>query len=300
MTRLRSAIAVIFTLFFCSGLAQDIILRKDGGVIPCKIVFVDSSFIVYKRPSANYEENIMRSDVERFIIRSASNQNDDSFPINAKKDLLYFTPRFGRGFPTAEFGKQDLNDLNAGLALPGNIFQLFVTYKPDPWIGLSVGYRYQEFQFNKSLLQAELERVNPGIVFSTDVAPWKVKGFHASLDLSIPIVRDREWTLDLFAMAGLPHYSYPSFNIRASLGGVSLNLTERAEPVQEPAITFGGKLCLRPNNNIILHLQADYFSGNATFQTKFSSPGVISANTYSQRFSAVTISIGLSVVIQKS
>ena len=301
-SRLLRLLIVPLVLLICtSAAAQDLILRKDGRAIPCRILQVDSTLIIYHDGRTGDQLYINRSEVERYIQRTVPRKPAIAVPVNAANDLLDFSAQYGRGFPRGDLGVQDLNNLQAGLALPGNMFQFMVTFKPDPWVGIGIGYRYQDFQFNKALLLAEFEKQNPGISFNqSEIGPWKISGFFARVLVSVPLQRHRRWTFDAIGMGGLPYYRYPSFRIVGTAPGFAATLTETADPVKEPALLLGGRFSFRPSPPVMLHLQADYLTGQATFAPVTSFAGVSQTYSYGQKFDAFTVSFGIALIIQKT
>lgn len=280
-----------------NAFAQDLIMRNDGRAIPCKIVHLDSSIIVYRKPNHNGNEIIRRSEVQSYRV-GVTKEKQDPLPVG-RPDGMVISASFGRGTPIGDFGSQDINNQGSGLAYSGNMVSVSASYMANEFIGFGAVFRYQSFPFNTVVYADAISQLVPGVEVSCTAEHWKLSGFFARLLLSAPVSSTGEWKLDVMAQAGMPFYTYPLITTELTGSGGSLYVTESAQPGR--AITFlgGGQLVYRASDMLALHVQADYITGRPGFMITASGGGSNFSSTYVQDVDALTFGIGISVIVPK-
>ena len=285
----------LVSAFFCG--AQDIIIRKDGRTIACRILLVDSSVIVYRVPPKRTDAFIRRDEVQRYLygVNRTSRDSVTALP----REMIRFSLAFGRGKPIGDLASQDLNSPSSGLAFPGNMLSGGVAFMFSDFFGLGAGFRSQKFAFNDALYAEIFKQLLPGIDVRCVSAPWKINGLFARAILSVPMTPDGTWKLDFEGQAGVPRYNYPTIVTELSGNGGYLLITEYAPPVRAGTFIGGLRLNYRPSRGLMVFAQADYLTGKPTFVPVASFNGTSVSEIYSQKFDALSFGIGITMVVTR-
>jgi hypothetical protein len=296
-------IAFIFSI--AGAFAQDVIIRKNGDRIYCRIVGEDSVSIYYLRKPQKMRFEIKKLEVESYEMSSRLSARKlargTTLDTSDKKEELAILSFYGGlAVPLSEFKNSNLKDSAAGFAKPGACFRTSLTFKLTKYFGLSASYCYQTHAFDVASFDAQVRQVNPpGTSVQSQSGNWKIRGFYGGVYLTLPAKKKKDLSFDLDLSVGYPLYTYPELDTQASLNGQSIVINQYSS--DKRALTFLGTLGLRYKleKHIVFNFNIGFLAGKPAFSNIFtvSSAGLASYDNYTQKVSSINLQAGLSFLL---
>ena len=210
---------ILFILFSLTSFSQDLIIKKDGNKIYCRILQEDSVSLHYLSNKGDFPSTavINKTEVKKYFYASpvppvlpANPEIELDSAYSEKKLLLHFNTFFGANIPSGDFGSKNPKNKKAGFADKGIIAGLSVTLKLSKYIGLTGLYFYQKNRYDHDVISAFLN-LSSDKQFYTEASAWKVKGLLGGFYLTFPIKTFPNLYFECNALAGIPTYTSPEF-----------------------------------------------------------------------------------------
>jgi hypothetical protein len=302
----RCSIITFFLLLAICARSQDVIIKKNGNRINCRIIGIDSVSLFYTINNDKSFE-IKKNDVERYVLSKnspllAENNNGKTnvVPVVTNtNELLTFNIHAGFAFPLLDFGSKDVDNEASGLAENGRLLDASLILKLTKHLGLNVSYKYQQHSFDHQALNDYLSALYPAITFVSESTPWVIRGFYGGLILSFPVKDLKGIYLTAGASAGLPNCILPSVETHASYQGSSIIVTQSSSMVRSLTFTESAGIRYRFSPTAALNLQLNYLHTKPAFSNirTISTGGYVTYTDYKQKINTLSIMLGISFVI---
>ncbi|MCW3076177.1 MAG: hypothetical protein JWO32_786 [Bacteroidetes bacterium] len=288
----------VLLIFICSSiLAQDLIVRKGGENIYCKIIKQDSTATYYKKPGSDLILEIKQSQISKVFISPISNSSVEDSISNE-----IFIIRFFSGYANSlgAFASKNLNDKNGGLANNGFVINPSVILKLSDNFGVGLSYLYQSHHFNDATIRNYYTNSNPGYTYLTTSTPWKIRGFFAGMHFNFPLKRIEGLYLYLDVAGGVPKYISPQLMISERSNNSNFALTQFSDTTKSPTLFTGLGFEYKLKGSFKLNLSANYLMGKPSFSFHIkTSTGFSGYDSYTQPVKALNIQGGISFLVYK-
>lgn len=332
MKYIKTLVILFFLIFSSKSKAQDLITRKDGSKIYCKISKVDSSGIYYLVPGELQQLMIGSVDVESYYIlqslptstttveKGSSVATPSPIPaisgqktytvvhkslmpskLPSKKpngyDPVIINLSGGLAMPIRDFGNNNIDVSTAGLAKLGYLLDGTVFLKFTKYIGISGTFHYQSNQINSVAINNAYTFNNPGVLFTTKSKPWKNYGFFGGLFFNIPIERIQGFSLFADFSFGLPKFISPELYTTGTYRGSTGTITQVGGETSKFAFYESIGFMQKISKGLGINFTVNYFASNPYFSNVaiIGTNGIPSTTTkFSQKIEALSLKMGMS------
>jgi hypothetical protein len=309
MRALRSIIFFFLTLICFTAGAQDVIIRKNGNRINCKIQTVDSAAVHYSI-NGGPVIRISRTEVDRYFLSKSSAPaaskdsaaHPDAIPVIAEKnDLLLIDLNGGLAVPLSEFANKDVSNESSGLAQNGFMLEGMITLKFFKYAGISAGYRYQTHPLDHDRIDDYLASLYPQLNFSSQSTPWIMRGFFGGLQFYLPIKIVKGLSLNAGFMLGIPQFSLPGLTTTANSFGGTIIVTQYVKTSHAMTYSENFSVVYKVSENFALKGGASFIQSYVSFKDILTASnfGQVSYSDYSQEITALSVQAGLIILLNK-
>lgn len=298
---LRTFFIITVILFFSlRGLAQDIIIYKDGRRISCRITAIDSTNL-YCRIGGSRETPVPRNTVHKYYLsRHSEKRLARGLPPGVSRDkeeLFLFGGSAAFSSPVQDFASMDINSETSGLAMRGLSVNGMVMLKAGDVFGFKVMYRSQSHQFATQPICNALTAAFPGFTFSCDAERWRMNGVFGGMSLRFPIRSVEGLRMTIDADVGMPRCHFPTLNYTGYTALGSGSVRQSARSVTTGAWCVGAGLSYRAGDQVALAVFAEYVSSSPEFEVSVYSNGTLAARqNYLQKMTVVNVGLGLFIM----
>jgi len=291
----KTILLIVFLTSTFYLFSQDIIIRKNGEQIHCKITKTDSTTIYFSmnRDGNDINTSINRNDVQAINFETKQTVSN---PVNkpAIEDEILNNNRIsisvGPSFAEGNFGSTDHNETESGFAGTGVNLNLYFTHKINPNFGIGVKGFTNSNVFKSASYVTELQ-MESGYPWVTNSSYWNSDGLMAGIIGYIPSGKS---TFELSLLGGYMSLSSPEtkFTLANTIAWFQLESTK--------ATSFGCNLGVGINcplsENWSFLANLDYLMGSFKFgnmrSTDFQGTNEVSPGG-KQTFDALNLTIGL-------
>lgn len=296
LNKFRLFFFVVFCVCFAYGFSQDLIIKKDGTKIYCKIVDEDSVSIYFVRTTQKNKSVIDRNEVETYFaskpskkIKSAS----EGAPVKNEVFLLGLSAGFAN--PLGDLGSKGANDTMAGYANSGFLIHLQGIVKLSPFFGIGANYRLHSFSLDHNALGDLYRAQFPGVAFTTSGTNWRVAGFYGNLYFNFPVSTITNLSVDLMLSAGLPKYVSPEFVIAGTQSGTTITISQYEKEARSTSYVGSLGFHYNLNNLLAFNFGVNYMYGKSRFSNVLTrvTGGPSSYHDFEQKFNSFNVELGL-------
>ncbi|WP_317899077.1 hypothetical protein [Aurantibacillus circumpalustris] len=290
-----------FIFFFCftHGFAQDIIVKKDGAKIYCRIVDEDSVSIVYIRTAQRNRSIIKKSEVDTYFSTKNAKRKPKDLTSSKSSELLIIQVSAGLAIPIGDFGSKNENSKTAGLAKIGLILDAALILKLSKYFGFCADYRYQKNTVDKAVLEQSLSSIFPqGVSTSVKVTDWTNNGLFGGVYFNLPISANNNTSFDFSLLVGRPRFESPEIVLSASQKGSSISVNQSVGKTSALAGVI--KMGIRYKfEKVALHAGLSFFTAKPSFKDVLikDSRGAIVYTEFVQPMATVNLEAGMSFVL---
>jgi hypothetical protein len=308
MSRLKFLLALFFLICF-SASAQDVIIKKNGNRINCRIVQVDSTALHYAINNGPVFQ-IPRSDVERYFLSkrsaplvkpgdSSSVHSDRQAEARKRIDLFLFSLSGGLAHPIGEFGSMNVSSEASGLAMNGGALETMLSLRISKFGGLMAGFRYQSNPFNHDRIDDYLESLYPYLRFRSKSTPWIMRGIFGGLEFNLPINRVKGLSVGVSGLIGLPKYTMYSLTTNV-YGNGAVVITQHKSSAHALTTLAGLTVTYKLARNIAVRAGMGYLQSSVSFKDilTVSTNGYSSYGDYKQEVTSLNFQAGAVIILQ--
>lgn len=206
----------------------------------------------------------------------------------------------GVSFPLGDFGSNNANKVNAGLARNGFAFQLLLGHKVSGKLGAFGSAQLLANPLDVSALERSVNQQNPDFEWKADGGLWTMTGVNFGAQLSHNFEKA---AIDLRISTGALNFLLPQIELKtANTTGVKASLLQQEQRSTAWPIGIGSTFKWEYKYGKVLLLNADLVNANplfkevkTTLQVDGANP-VISFESYKQRYIAYSLGIGWGLV----
>ena len=213
------------------------------------------------------------------------------------QDKGYIVLSLGSGFPTGDFGSNNINNEAAGFATTGTIVDLSLAQKFGNNFGMTLLARIQVNGVDTDPLLEELSAEYPGIPWTAEEHNWATEAFMGGFYGSFPLGNGK-FNFETRALIGLVRSVSPEFTFSAFTNNHYYEATTLSATADAFGYLFGVGFKLGIGKHLGVLLNVDYLGANPEFEDVMSYTRIdaiynTSSNTFQQSFGSLNVGVGI-------
>jgi len=213
------------------------------------------------------------------------------------QDKGYIAVSVGPSIPIGDFASKNINNVSAGFAAGGAIFDISFAYKFGKNFGLSAMLHGQANGIDEVALESSYNKQIGGS-WNVRSKPWSIGGLMFGAYGSFPI--SEKVSFDTRAMVGFLSATSPELNITLNGSGGAAWVKQSAETALPFSVLLGGGFKFDVRKRVCLLLNMEYIAAKPEFRNveiTSSNGGAPETSTYSQSIRAINFGFGLGLRI---
>lgn len=211
-----------------------------------------------------------------------------------QSDKGYIGISIGPSTPMGDLASKDANNLAAGWATSGAVFDISFNYKlGESNFGIAALLRGQANATDAQELANEFASQIPGVLWTVDSEPWSMGGLLFGGYASFPV--SNKFSFDTKAMFGFLSATSPEITITGSNQEAYIWVNQNSATVSSFAYSLGAGFKYELGRKMYILSNVDYLASNPEFlnvQT-IASDGSMSSDTWSQKMGTLNMSFGI-------